>query len=110
MNLAYNILKKKKKKGMSRKEDPKKEAILKSLMQLFEEFNCKVRRENLQQGMGWRAISGSCRVKEENFVFLDRRLEQEEQIIFLLDRMKEKKIPITDEIFKALPEKIKKII
>ncbi len=110
MKLPYNILKKKKKKSTYQKEDPKKEMVIKNLISLFEENDFRVRREKLQQGFGWKAVSGACRVNEENLIFLDRRLAQDEQMIFLVDKMKEKKITISEELLDTFPEKIKKII
>ena len=106
--LQFNILKKKK-KTTKPKEDPKKEGIIKDLSVLFGENGFKVRREKLQQGLGWKAVSGSCRLNEENLIFLDRRLEQDDQIVFLLTKIKEKNLNIPSDLVANVPDKLKKI-
>lgn len=106
--VKYNIVKKKKK--LSRpKDDPKKEDVIKKVSALFEEKNIKVRREKLGQGLGWKAVSGSCKVNDEQIVFVDRKLEQDDQIVFLILKTKEKNITIPEEILANIPEKLKKI-
>ena len=63
----------------------------------------------MQQGLGWKAVSGSCRFNEENLIFLDRRLEQDDQIVFLMSQIKEKKLNIPSELLANVPDKCKKI-
>lgn len=106
--LKYNILKKKK-KTIRPKEDPKKEDMIKKISLIFDNDGYKVRREKLQQGLGWKVVSGSCRVNDENLIFLDRRLEQDDQIVFLMTKIKEKNLAIPEELLTTIPEKLRKI-
>ena len=69
-----------------------------------------VRREELKQGPGWRAVSGSCRLEEQRLVFIDRKLPQDDQITFLIQRLTALGIKIDPEKFAALPEKIQEMI
>ena len=91
------------------KIDPKKEDMIKKVCALFDENGIKVRREKLGQGLGWKAVSGSCKVRDEQLVFVDRKLEQDDQIVFLMTKTKEKNITIPEEILANIPEKLKKI-
>ncbi len=63
--------------------DPKKEGILRDLSARFGGAGFLVRRERLKTGPGWKAVSGSCRAGENQFIFVDSRLTQDEQIEFL---------------------------
>jgi hypothetical protein len=42
-----------------------------------------VRREKLKSGVGWKAVSGSCRVKDSKVILIDNKLPLLEQIEFL---------------------------
>ncbi len=63
--------------------DPKKELLIKGLTQQLAASGYTVRREKLRQGPGWRAVSGSCLVRGSRTIFLDSKLPQDEQIVFL---------------------------
>lgn len=64
--------------------DPRKESVIRELSRLVEMHGVIVRREKLKQGPGWKVSSGTCRAGEKNFIFVDRRMPQEEQLSFLL--------------------------
>ena len=75
-----NIVKKKKlKKNFNSTHEDK----IRELIQIVEETGIKVRREELKKGLGWKAVSGKCRVMDKKVVFIDRGLPQLEQIEFL---------------------------
>jgi len=67
----------------ARPRDPVKEGILRDLSQRFGGAGFLVRRERLKTGPGWKAVSGSCRAADTQFIFVDSRLTQDEQIEFL---------------------------
>lgn len=69
------------------KRDPKKESIFKELAQKLAESGVIVRRERLKQGPGWKVLSGSCQVTESNYLFVDSRLSQDEQLELLSNRL-----------------------
>ena len=76
--------------------NPKFEVKIKELIKELEESGFKVRREELKKGLGWKVTSGSCRLFEDNVLFVDRSLTQLEQIEFLsgkldLNRVKQDK-------------------
>jgi hypothetical protein len=85
-----------------------KENLLKGLANILNSSGFQVRREKLKQGHGWRAVSGSCRVIQNKLIFLDRRLPQDEQIEFLVDRITENGIQISSDQRGLLPESILK--
>lgn len=102
-------LKIKKKSSKKAKKDPQKERIFKSLCLLLEGKGLSVRREELKQGHGWRVASGACRVKDQPFLFVDRKLPQDEQIEFVLGKISDLNVVIVPEDLKdsTLPEKMK---
>jgi len=69
-------------------KDPKKETLFKSLCAKFEAAGLTVRREKLKQGPGWKVVSGACRANNQRLVFVDPRLAQDDQILFLRSRAK----------------------
>ena len=85
-----------------------KESLLRELSSILDSSGFRVRRERLKQGHGWRAVSGACRVLQNNLIFLDRRLPHDEQIDFLVDRIAESGIQISSERVSALPSSIAK--
>ena len=67
--------------------NPKFEVKIKELIKELEENGFKVRREELKKGLGWKVTSGSCRLFEDNVLFVDRSLTQLEQIEFLSSKL-----------------------
>ena len=66
--------------------DPKKEGLFKELASKFLLAGYQVRRERLRSGYGFKVVSGSCRVNSDQVVFVDSRLNQDEQLEFLRSR------------------------
>ena len=99
------IIKKTKRKP-TRTKDPKKEAIFKSLSAILLRAGYEVRREELKQGHGWKASSGACRSLEQALIFVDRRLTQDEQISFLIGRILDSNIELTDAEIADLPKPV----
>jgi hypothetical protein len=73
----------------ARVRDPKKDAIFRDLSVELCQAGYEVRREKLKRGNGWKVVSGSCRALENNLIFVDQRLTQDEQIDFLKSKMSE---------------------
>lgn len=73
------------------KKDPEKEGAIKQLAEQLADFGYTVRRERLKQGHGWKVVSGSCRLRDDRYIFVDPRLTQDEQILFLQGRIAELK-------------------
>lgn len=69
------------------RRDPAKEARLAALVGELVARGQTVRREELKRGLGWRALSGACRVFGQDTIFVDRRLGLDEQIAFLEARL-----------------------
>lgn len=65
------------------RRDPVKDARIATLVGDLVARGLVVRREELRRGLGWRAVSGVCRVFDRETVFVDRRLGVDEQISFL---------------------------
>ncbi len=97
-------IKQRKKTVLSR--DPLKETIIKELSAVLEGSGYRVRREKLKQGFGWRVLSGSCRLREEDLIFLDRRLSPDDQISFLLLKIRSLGITVQREQAPSLPDRL----
>ncbi len=76
------------------RRDPVKEARVATLVADLVARGLVVRREELRRGLGWRAVSGVCRVFDRETVFVDRRLGVDEQISFLEAKL----ASISDEV------------
>ncbi len=83
-----------------------KESLLRELASILGSSGFRVRREKLKQGHGWRAVSGACRVLQDKLIFLDRRLPQDEQIEFLVERIAESGIEVPSDRIGSLPSAI----
>lgn len=86
--------------------DPRKEAAIKELGSVLEGAGYRVRREQLKQGYGWRVLSGSCRYEEQALIFVDRRLSQDDQISFLLGKIRSLGLAVQRELVPSLPERL----
>ena len=75
------------KKNLEVKKDPKKESYFKQLSANLMNLGVSVRREKLGAGPGWKAMSGACRLDSQALLFVDPRLPQEDQILFLKNRL-----------------------
>jgi hypothetical protein len=69
------------------RRDPVKEGRIAALVAELLAQGVVVRREELKRGLGWRALSGACRVFGQNTLFVDRRLGVDDQIAFLEARL-----------------------
>jgi hypothetical protein len=103
------IIKPKKRRKVPGK-DQKKEAIFKQLSVILSDAGFRVRRERLKQGHGWKVASGSCSAEGENFVFVESRLSQDDQIGFLLTRIRELEVKVSAEQMEGLPAKFIKAL
>jgi len=102
MSVAARKVKKTSRKGKRKTRDPKKDAIFRALSEvLLEKARVKVRREKLKQGHGWRAISGACRLDDTTIVFVDSKLNQDEQVEFLLTKLTSLEVSLDAEYLSA---------
>ena len=63
----------------------KAEALFEELKRVAEGLGLQVREEKLLREVGYQVRSGTCRVKEENLVLLDRDLPAAARLEILLD-------------------------
>ena len=68
----------------------KQEARLQELMLSAKRLNIEVRSEKLLREAGYRAKSGSCRVKGQELILLDRDARISDQIEFLASELAER--------------------
>ena len=68
----------------------KQEARLQKLMLSAKRLNIEVRSEKLLREAGYRAKSGSCRVKGQELILLDRDARISDQIEFLASELAER--------------------
>lgn len=71
----------------------KQEARLQELILRAERRNIHVRTEKLLREAGYRAKSGSCRVKGQDVILLDRDARLSDQIEFLIGELAEREEP-----------------
>lgn len=90
--------------------DPQKDSIFKQLAAITNAHGSVVRREELKQGHGWKVASGTCRLDQQKLIFVDRKLPQDEQITFLIQRMTAAGIRPNDEQMSQLPEKVREML
>lgn len=83
------MAKNRKQKSKRVARDEKKESHFRELKAILQSKGVEVRREVLKQGLGWKAVSGSCRVDEKRLVFVDRRLPQDDQVEVLAEALRE---------------------
>ena len=100
------IIKKKKKKSSTPKKDPVKEGIYRALAAILAQAGIEVRREELKRGPGWQVMSGMCQVSKTPKVFVDRRMSQDDQINFLVDRIVAFALTPQEEQLADLPESL----
>ena len=67
--------------------DAEKEALFKGLSEVFTSSGIKVRREELKRGIGWKVLSGSCRLNEDKLIIIDKRSSIDEQLSFLVNQL-----------------------
>ena len=75
---------------MSGNKSARTAEILEELIGAAERCGIEVRREKLLREIGYRARSGSCRVREKNLVILDRDQPPSEQLEVLADALRER--------------------
>ena len=71
------------KKSVVQGKDPEKESCFRELVDKLESAGFTVRREKLRQGPGWKVLSGTCRALNQKLIFVDPRMPQDDQILFL---------------------------
>jgi len=62
-------------------------ARYKELVGKLEGLGFVVRREELKRGHCWKVLSGVCRSLAQRFIFIDSRLNPDEQLAFLSSKM-----------------------
>ena len=67
-------------------------ALLEELKTLAKQLGIRVREEKLLREVGYRVRGGSCRVREQEMVFLDRDQSTSERIEILLDELTKRNI------------------
>ena len=82
----------------------KKDNIIKILVSYLNLNGFKVRKEILKSGAGWRAVSGSCSLNDDKMIFLDKRLGEDDQIEFLVGKIKQFKSNPDSDFLNKLPE------
>jgi hypothetical protein len=78
------ILKAKKKKRVGRPSWNKEQELrYRELIDKLSALGFVVRREELKRGHCWKVVSGSCRSLDRNLIFVDSRLNPQDQVNFL---------------------------
>lgn len=90
--------------------DAKKEASFRELVEILADAGYAVRREELRRGPGWRAVSGACRCEKDAIIFVDRRLSQDDQVEFLVMRIKELGLSVSIKPDSVLPQTLQRVL
>jgi len=88
--------------------DPLKEKIIKELSAVLAQAGLVVRREKLKQGFGWRALSGVCLLGQDRLLFVDRKLPQDEQISFLINKIVQGEVKLIESKVPSLSDRLLK--
>ena len=99
------IIKKRKQRSQSKK-DWGKENIFRQLASILDSHGFMVRRETLKRGHGWKVVSGSCKARGDKYIFVDRRLSQDDQIEFLVHKLLTLGLSLEETELENLPDKI----
>lgn len=84
MKPSIPMIKKLKRKKSSRPAwSESQTARYKELVSKLEGLGYVVRREELKRGHCWKVLSGVCRSLTQKFIFIDSRLNPDEQVAFL---------------------------
>jgi len=78
-------------------KDGKKEALFRDLVLALKGAGFEVRREKLKGGHGWKVVSGTCRAQDNRLIFVDNRMPQDDQILFLQSKIRELGISLISE-------------
>jgi hypothetical protein len=73
-HLHFEVVAKSERPNAARRASYKIDAILEALKELAARVGLEVREERLLREVGYQVRSGSCRVREQNILFLDRDL------------------------------------
>jgi hypothetical protein len=73
---------------MSGNREPRLQRAVEELIEAAERLGLKVRREKLLREVGYRARGGTCRLREENLVIIDRDQPPHEQLEILAEALK----------------------
>jgi hypothetical protein len=73
---------------MSEHKESRAQRVLDELIEAAERVGIKVRREKLMREVGYRARGGSCRLREDNLVIIDRDQPPHEQLEILAEALK----------------------
>jgi hypothetical protein len=73
---------------MSEQKEARAEQVLDELVAAAERVGIKVRREKLLREVGYRARGGSCRLRDDNLVIIDRDLPPHEQLDILAEALR----------------------
>lgn len=90
--------------------DPKKESLFRGLSETLREAGYFVRREKLKQGHGWKVVSGSCRLKASDLIFVDQRMSQDDQIEFLVSKIASLRVPVPSDRIEIFPKSIVELL
>jgi hypothetical protein len=71
---------------------PEQAALLGELKTAAEKLGLRVREEKLLREVGYRVRSGSCRVRDDQIIFIERGLPVESQIDLLVDELVEREV------------------
>lgn len=98
------------KRAKPERRDMVKENVFRTLSDILTTGGYVVRREELKRGIGFQVSSGSCRHESSNLVFVDKRLNQDDQISFLTERIVGFGIKPAEDVVARLPQSIAKQI
>ena len=92
------------------KEEQNNEKQIKILIKALKDTGHEVRREKLARGDSFRVKSGSCNFSGQNIIFIDSRLQTEQQLTLLVDSIVERQVALSPETTIGLSPSIKSLL
>ena len=96
--------------GSKTKEEQDNERQIKILIKALKQIGLEVRREKLTRGDSFRVKSGTCHFSGQNIIFVDSRLQVQQQLSVLIDSIVERKFDLKIDDIEGLSPSVKSLL
>jgi hypothetical protein len=92
------------------KEEQNDERQIKILIKALKASGLEVRREKLARGDSFRVKSGACHFSGQNIIFIDSRLQTQQQLSILVDSIVERQIDLNLQNIQGLSPSVRSLL
>ena len=92
------------------KEEQQDEKQIKILIKALKSTGLEVRREKLARGDSFRVKSGACHFSGQNIIFIDSRLQVQQQLNVLVDSIVERQVELKIDSIQDLSPAIRSLL